>query len=424
MEKQKRMLAGIEEIKRKKYKIVYFIICGISLCLIGARCIQWSENWTNTMFKQIYRWIILTLTFICLMEGILIILEHLGGGNRKCNKIERELLENKFVDNKGNPPMVLSKRKEKNGLIIEFFSCGIPREEYEKKRELLEVVLGMKIVAIEMGKRIRYVIVKGIAEDLGKNEKIRWENSMMNNEDFVLRLGINYFDEEVINLSEHPHMLIGGGSGSGKSSLVKLIAFQSIMKGAEVIIGDFKSGVDYNGVWREKAVVIVKEEEFLKELIDLVEIMENREALFVEEKVVNIEEYNEKYPESKMKRIIVICDEFGQILAKRDKKDKKGNELRDNIESQLIKLASRARCSGIHLVMATQRPDSDVLTGQIKGNLTYKICGRADSVLSKIIIDDTNASKIIPQNDVGYFATNFHTLFKAYYVDDSCWEEV
>ena len=144
----------------------------------------------------------------------------------------------------------------------------------------------------------------------------------------------------------------------------------------------------------------------------------------VEEKVVNIEEYNEKYPESKMKRIIVICDEFGQILAKRDKKDKKGNELRDNIESQLIKLASRARCSGIHLVMATQRPDSDVLTGQIKGNLTYKICGRADSVLSKIIIDDTNASKIIPQNDVGYFATNFHTLFKAYYVDDSCWEEV
>lgn len=124
----------------------------------------------------------------------------------------------------------------------------------------------------------------------------------------------------------------------------------------------------------------------------------------------------------KLKRIVVACDEFAQVLTKKEK-DKEKKELHSKIELQIEKIASLGRAFGIHLQLSTQRPDSDVLDGKIKGNLGYKVCGRADSVLSKIIIDNTNASELISQKDVGFFVTNFNTFFKAYYFDDRCWKE-
>ena len=94
------------------------------------------------------------------------------------------------------------------------------------------------------------------------------------------------------------------------------------------------------------------------------------------------------------------------------------------IESKFSTIARLGRAFGIHLMFATQRPDADVLKGQIKNNIGYRICGRADKVLSQIILDNSEGAEKISPNDQGMFLTNTGVLFKGYYVEDECLEGV
>lgn len=74
---------------------------------------------------------------------------------------------------------------------------------------------------------------------------------------------------------------------------------------------------------------------------------------------------------------------------------------------------------GIHLILSTQRPDANVLTGQIKSNFGYRICGKADDVLSNIILDSSIASDLITDKDKGLFVTQNKKVFKGYWFDDN-----
>ena len=89
------------------------------------------------------------------------------------------------------------------------------------------------------------------------------------------------------------------------------------------------------------------------------------------------------------------------------------------IQNQLSSLARLGRAFGIHLILATQRPDANIISGQIKNNISYKICGRADQVLSQIILDNTDASTYIPSDSKGLFLNQDGTLFKAYLFDET-----
>lgn len=419
MKINRRIVIGIEELKKKKWKIILPLTYVGIICFVWVMGAEYMIRLDDSAVSDLYKWIFHICAFEAMLTGIIAILMYFGGGNKKCRKIEKDFLENKIVDKKGKPPMVLSKKKEKHGFVFEFYSCGMSKDEYEKQRDLIEVVLGVKIVSIEMGRDIRHIVIKGIPKDELKKMLV-WKDNLLDKSDFILNLGISYFDDECIDLDITPHLLIGGGTGSGKSSLLKLILYQCIKKGATVIIGDFKGGIDYTGRWREKSTVVTDEQEFFEKLLEVEKIMKERQVLFSKTGVTNIKEYNQKNP--KLKRIVVACDEFAQVLTKKEK-DKEKKELHSKIELQIEKIASLGRAFGIHLQLSTQRPDSDVLDGKIKGNLGYKVCGRADSVLSKIIIDNTNASELISQKDVGFFVTNFNTFFKAYYFDDRCWKE-
>jgi S-DNA-T family DNA segregation ATPase FtsK/SpoIIIE len=118
-------------------------------------------------------------------------------------------------------------------------------------------------------------------------------------------------------------------------------------------------------------------------------------------------------------RIIVACDEIAEVL---DKTGLEKNEkaLVEQIESKLSTIARLGRAFGIHLALATQRPSVEILKGQIKNNIGYRVCGRADKVLSQIILDNSDGADKISPNDQGMFLTNTGTLFKAYYIDDDC----
>ncbi len=99
----------------------------------------------------------------------------------------------------------------------------------------------------------------------------------------------------------------------------------------------------------------------------------------------------------------------------RSKEDK---ELLAQIESRLATIARLGRAFGIHLILATQRPDATIIPGQIKNNLDFRVCGRADNVLSQIILDNTSAAEQIPKDARGRFILGDGTVFQGYLLDE------
>ena len=93
-------------------------------------------------------------------------------------------------------------------------------------------------------------------------------------------------------------------------------------------------------------------------------------------------------------------------------------ELLAQIEARLALIARQGRAFGIHLILATQRPDANILPGQIKNNMNIRICGRADTTLSTIIIGDGRAAEQIPHDAQGRFIMEDGTVFQAYYFSD------
>ena len=88
------------------------------------------------------------------------------------------------------------------------------------------------------------------------------------------------------------------------------------------------------------------------------------------------------------------------------------------IESRLSLIARQGRAFGIHLILATQRPDANILSGQIRNNINCRICGRADNVLSQIILDNTDAADLIPKHARGRFLLHDGTVFQSFLLDD------
>ena len=111
-------------------------------------------------------------------------------------------------------------------------------------------------------------------------------------------------------------------------------------------------------------------------------------------------------------------DEVAEILDKSGL-DKTEKEQAVQIERRIATIARLGRAVGIHLVLATQRPDANILSGQIKNNISYRACGRADNVLSTIILDNTSAADEIPSNARGRFIDNEGTVFQSYWFNES-----
>lgn len=130
----------------------------------------------------------------------------------------------------------------------------------------------------------------------------------------------------------------------------------------------------------------------------------------------NIDAYNET-TENKLPRLIFACDEVAELLDRtgRGKEDK---ERLAQIENKLATLARLGRAFGIHLILATQRPDANIIPGQIKNNMDFRVCGRADSVLSQITLDNTSAAEQIPKDARGRFITGDGTVFQGYLLDE------
>ena len=97
--------------------------------------------------------------------------------------------------------------------------------------------------------------------------------------------------------------------------------------------------------------------------------------------------------------------------------DSERKKLLAQIENRRSTIARQGRAFGIHLILATQRPDATIIPGQIRNNMDFRVCGRADSVLSQIILDNTSAEQI-PKDARGRFITGDGTVFQGYLFDE------
>ena len=265
------------------------------------------------------------------------------------------------------------------------FNSFISLSEWHKKKDILEKLLNTKILAIKQdSKDIR--ITQLICEMKPLPTMVKWDDSHIKRGD-VLTVGIGVYGTMSINLNKYPHALICGETGSGKSNVLKCLIHQSLIKKYEVILIDFKRAVSFSE-FNDKVQVYYEYDETVKVLSNLVEETKKRLDLFRESHVEDINCYNQQ-SNVHLKRKIIFIDELAELLKIKDKAI--SNSLYDSIET----LARIARSAGIHLIVGIQRPDSTIVTGQIKNNIPFRLCGHfVDKEPSQIVLNNDLATSL------------------------------
>ncbi len=300
--------------------------------------------------------------------------------------------------------------------IMEFTTEGIPPKVWEDKQAAIETVLDITIVKMKNGSGRSRMLLYTVPARTDLPEVIHWSDKLLSKEPFILALGKSFTGPVTVDLVKIPHILLGGSTGSGKSVLLKLLLMQSIKKEAVVTIADFKGGVDFPSAWHKSCRMCFDEISLVQILTELVDELQRRKQILHASECRNIDEYN-KTAAKPMKRHIFACDEIAEVLDKTGL-TKEQKEIVNQIESKLSMIARQGRAFGIHLILATQRPDAQILSGQIKNNVNCRICGRADTILSQIILDSTAAADQIPKDARGRFLLQDGTVFQAYWFDE------
>ena len=322
-------------------------------------------------------------------------------------------------DCSGNTPILIEKLTRKRQIVYRFYCPGIPLPQWQDRLEQLESAMNIRISVISNERspqEIYFTCTKGKFRFI---EDISFFPADITEKNELILGRTNDYSKVSADLTVYPHFLIGGATGSGKTYLLKLLLYQCVFKKYQVIIADFKGGVDYAAsLWKSKCDFVDTDEALLKKLDEILEELGRRKKMFFVENCKDIEAFNEKHPDAKLKRIVFACDELAELLdttglSKEEKEDKR------RISHAIATIARLGRAFGIHLILATQRPDADIISGQIKNNISYRICGRADDVLSRIILDNTDAAKRIPSSIRGMFVNHEGTLFKGFLFDET-----
>jgi len=214
----------------------------------------------------------------------------------------------------------------------------------------------------------------------------------------TISLGLNVSGEPVIaDIGRMPHVLIAGATGSGKSvcihSFINTILFRSSPWEVKFILIDPKRVelTQYEGIPHLLTPVIVEPNKVLAALKWAISEMDRRYKLFAEVGVRNLDAYNELSGFTALPYILVIIDELADIILFSPA----------DIEDAICRIAQMARATGIHLIVSTQRPSVDVLTGLIKANIPCRIAFNVSSqVDSRVIIDMPGAEKLLGRGDM------------------------
>ncbi|MBE6140203.1 MAG: DNA translocase FtsK [Firmicutes bacterium] len=232
---------------------------------------------------------------------------------------------------------------------------------------------------------------------------------------------------KVFDLTKTPHLLVAGSTGSGKSVCINAIIASILMryKPSEVklVLVDPKKVelTNYNGIPHLLCPVVSDPKKASLTLQRVVVEMDQRFQIFSDKTVKNITGYNEmiekenkKHPErqlQKMPYLVVIIDELADLMLVASKE----------VEDSITRITQLARAAGIHLIVATQRPSTDVITGLIKNNIPSRISFAVSSQIdSRTILDQPGAEKLLGKGDMLYFpmGDNSPTRIQGCFIND------
>lgn len=280
---------------------------------------------------------------------------------------------------------------------------------------------GKSAVGIEVPNKERHIV--------GFKELIETDHPEYKKMDIPVILGKDITGEaQFLDLTKTPHLLIAGATGSGKSvcvnTMILSILFKRSHHDVKMILIDPKV-VElklYNDIPHLLTPVITEPKKAFQALQYCLCEMERRYALLDGMGVRDIKNYNKRIIErniatEKLPYIVIIIDEFADLMATTGKE----------LESTVARLAAMSRAVGIHLVLATQRPSIDVITGLIKANIPSRIAFMvASKTDSRIIIDQVGAEKLLGKGDMLYASTTdpFPVRIQGTFVSDSEVENV
>ena len=258
---------------------------------------------------------------------------------------------------------------------------------------------GKSTIGIELPNKTSVgVTLREIMEDIPKS---------MDNSKLAVALGKNIMGKTMfMEINKTPHLLVAGATGSGKSvcinSIIVTLLLRSKPSEVKMVLVDPKK-VEmsmYNGVPHLLMPVVTDPKKASIALMKMVSEMERRYSLFEESRTKNIGDYN-KYVEDrrrnlngkfeKLPYIVIIIDELADLMLVAAKE----------VEDSILRITQMARAAGIHLIVATQRPSTDVITGIVKANIPSRISfAVSSSIDSRTILDMTGAEKLLGKGDM------------------------
>lgn len=268
-------------------------------------------------------------------------------------------------------------------------------------------VPGRSVVGIEVpNSEVSLVALRGVME----SEAFQKAKEIS---PLTIALGRDVSGQPVIaDLALMPHLLIAGATGSGKSvclsSILTSLLFQNSPARLRFLLVDPKMVelVHFNGLPHLAKPVVREVQEASFALRGVMKEMDRRYQEFAQAGIRNIEHYNslcEKRGEEPLPYIVVAIDELADLMM-RDP---------DEIERLICRLAQLSRATGIHLIIATQRPSVDVLTGLIKANFPARICFAVSSqVDSRVVLDTAGAETLLGRGDMLYMAPDSSSMVR------------
>jgi S-DNA-T family DNA segregation ATPase FtsK/SpoIIIE len=221
-----------------------------------------------------------------------------------------------------------------------------------------------------------------------------------NKSKLAVSLGLDVSGNPLLaDIGKMPHVLIAGTTGSGKSVMINAfissLLFRATPDELRLIMIDPKRVelTGYNGIPHLMTPVIVEVDMILASLKWALGEMDRRYKTFAEQGVRNIDSYNELAGFQRLPYIVIFIDELADLMAYAPVE----------VEDAIARLAQMARATGIHLIVATQRPSVDVITGLIKANIPARIAFNVSSMIdSRVILDTPGAEKLLGRGDMLY----------------------
>ena len=253
-------------------------------------------------------------------------------------------------------------------------------------------IAGKSLVGIEVpNRRSAYVTLRKM---LSTKELSEHDSKL------AVAMGIDVNGQQIVgDIAKMPHVLIAGATGSGKSvginSFLCSLLFRCSPEELRLILVDPKRVelTMYQDIPHLLTPVIVEANKVVSALKWACAEMDRRYQVLAEHGVRNIDSFNEQNSGEKMPKIVIVVDEFADIMMFAP----------NDVEETVTRLAQMARAVGIHLVLATQRPSVNVITGLIKANIPTRIAFNVASIMdSRVVLDTTGAEKLLGNGDMLY----------------------